>query len=458
MKKKRKKELSRGQKLAAFIEKVIENRFFRPVAVAILVSFLLLNVVLWVRNYVADYKEEQNLREKQGAVKIRITKEGKVLDFDQLQIVERRVRQGDNILDFLFDIGLDGGESFEILSALKKVYDPRRMVVGDSMIARYRVKINYDKKQKRTSRDVVIDEFKVMISPELEYVVRKKGDKYASKEVKRVLDRRIIKYVGEIENGLFVDATEAGASPNAVMNMIALYGYSVDFQRDIYKGDKFEMVVESFFTKSGRKVRDGNVLFSLLNLHGRSIEMYAHRLKNGLLEYYDSRGYSVVRSLLRTPVNGARISSGYGFRRHPVLGYSKLHKGIDFAAPRGTPIFAAGSGKIVYRGRYGGYGNFVKIRHNSTYQTAYAHISRFNRRFRKGSRVKQGDVIAYVGSTGRSTGPHLHYEVLKNGRAINPAKVKSVSKKRLKGAEMKRFKESKGKIDGYRESVAVNLK
>ena len=175
----------------------------------------------------------------------------------------------------------------------------------------------------------------------------------------------------------------------------------------------------------------------------------------GQIEYFSPEGYSIKKSLLRTPINGARVSSRYGMRRHPVLGYSKMHKGIDFAASRGTPILAAGSGTIIYMARYGSFGNYVKIKHNSIYSTAYAHTQRFNPRFRVGSKVKQGDVIAYVGTTGRSTGPHLHFELLQNGRQINPSTVKITSGAKLTGASLTKFKNKKNEIDGYRKSTKV---
>ncbi len=443
------------QKVFKIVEKTIEHKAFIPFSLAILVSFALFNGALFIRTIIADYQEKAVVNERRVPMKIRITQEGKVLDFDQVQIVEKRVEQGDNILNFLFDIGVSEADSFAILEALKKVYNPRSMVVGNSMIARYKVKIKYGKGEKdvdNIEREIYVDDFSIMISPELQFEVSGLGGgKFEAKEVKQKLAKKRMRYVGKIENGLFVDATAVGASPNAVMNMIGLYGYSVDFQRDIQKNDEFEIVVESFFTESGRKVRDGNILFAMLKLRGRENEMYGFEGKNGL-EYYDKNGVSVRRSLLRTPVNGARISSKFGYRRHPVLGYSKLHKGVDFAAPRGTPIFAAGKGVITYRARYGSYGNFIRIKHNSTYETAYAHMSRFNPRFRNGSRVKQGDVIGYVGTTGRSTGPHLHFEVRSGGRAINPASVKTVaSAVKLKGSKLQEFKKIRDEIDKQRK-------
>ncbi len=439
----------------ALVERIIDHKIFRPVAIAILVSFSLFNGVLYVKGKISDYQEHELAKKLETPLKIRISEGGKVLDFNQVQIVERRVKSGDTILNFLTDLEVSQKDVIDVLASLRKVYGSG-ITVGNSMIARYKVKINYDKDSKNieeNQRSVLLSEFELIISPELQYVVtRQENGEYKAKEIKQVLTKKVAKYSGVIKNGLFLDAVEAGASPNAVMNMINLYAYDVDFARDIKEGDKFEIIVDSYFTESGRKVRDGTVLFASLETKGRKIEMYAHRI-NKSLEYFDEKGNSVRKSLLKTPINGARVSSGFGMRRHPVLGYSKLHKGVDFAAASGTPILAAGDGVIVYMAKYGGYGNFVKIRHNAEFQTAYAHCSRFSSRFRNGSKVKQGDVIAYVGSTGRSTGPHLHFEVIQKGNAINPAKVKAVSGLRLGGAELQRFKAAKAEIDKYRKKL-----
>jgi murein DD-endopeptidase MepM/ murein hydrolase activator NlpD len=192
-------------------------------------------------------------------------------------------------------------------------------------------------------------------------------------------------------------------------------------------------------------------------LQNRTIEIYMHKI-NGKVEYFDAKGNSVRKSLLRTPIHGARVSSGFGMRRHPILGYSKMHKGTDFAASTGTPILAAGNGTIVHFGVKGGYGNYVQIKHSAEYATAYGHASRFNRKFHLGSKVKQGDVIAYVGTTGRSTGPHLHFEVLYRGNQINPSKVKATSGLKLSGKELTRFAALKDEIDRYRKNIPNQIR
>lgn len=299
----------------------------------------------------------------------------------------------------------------------------------------------------------MVNSITISPAPEQQIVISRKSDGgYDARETRMKLLRYISRYYGVIKSGLFVDGVNAGISPTSMMNMINLYGYDVDFQRDIRSGDKFEMLVESFYDENGKKIKDGNVLFSSLTMQNRAIDIYMHKV-DGHIEYFDAKGNSVRKSLLRTPINGARVSSGFGIRRHPILGYSKMHKGIDFAAMTGTPILAAGNGVIVYMAVKGGYGNYVQIKHNSDYSTAYGHASRFNKKFHVGSKVKQGDIVAYVGSTGRSTGPHLHFEVLYKGSQINPAKVKATSGIKLVGKELVRFESSKAEIDAYRRDI-----
>lgn len=446
-------KIAKREKIIKVIEKIIAHRLFKPISISIITSFILFNSVAYVHSYLTDRKEKQIRKTLATPIKIRLTEDGKTIDFDEIQIVEHRIKSGETILQFLNQIGAKESDIFSILSEIHKIYNAKDIKAGDTLIVRYKSKIIYSDKDlsKETKKDILISEFRFVPSVEREIIVTRENDgKYKAKDFKRHLTGKIVRYSGEIKNGLYVDAVRAGVSPTTMMNMINLYAYDIDFQRDLREGNKFEIIVEGYFSDTGKKIKDGNVLFSSLKLSDRAVEIYAFKT-NGNLEYFDATGGSVRRSLLRTPVNGARISSGFGFRKHPILGYSKLHKGVDFAAPTGTPIYAAGNGTIMFMGRHGGYGNFVKIKHNSEYETQYGHISKFSNKFRVGSKVKQGDVVAYVGSTGRSTGPHLHFEVVYRGQAINPSKVKSVSGLKLLGKELERFKAEKIKIDGYRK-------
>ena len=392
------------------------------------------------------------------SIKISLSGSSLSFDFEDEQIIDHEIKNGDTLLKILADVGAQEQDVFSILNALKKIKFSQSLNIGSVISITYRSQNNDEESEANSNRKVVISNVTIPSSVEENIVVTRKNDGgYDARELKIKLLRYNSRYFGVIKNGLFVDGVESGISPNSMMNMINLYGYDVDFQRDIHSGDKFEMLVESFYDENGKKVRDGNVLYSSLMLQNRKIDIYMHKVDNRI-EYFDSKGNSVRKSLLRTPINGARVSSGFGMRRHPILGYSKMHKGVDFAASTGTPILAAGTGTIIYMGIKGGYGNYVQIKHNNDYSTAYGHASRFNKKFRNGSKVKQGDVVAYVGTTGRSTGPHLHFELLYKGSQVNPAKVKATSGIKLVGKELVRFESSKNEIDKYRKNTPNQLK
>jgi len=443
------------------VDSIIEHRLFKPVVIAIITSFVLFRGVNYVVFFVHEYRESKIKKSQEVPISINIGEGGDNLDIDEEQVLEYKVKSGDTIMKVLMNIGADEKDIFSILAATKKILDPQSISTGDTILVRYRLKLGYNGKENKSDnveRRALVDSIELLPSVEKKIVVtRKSDDDYDAREIDIKLLRYVSRYFGTLKNGLYSDGVESGISPTSMMNMINLYSYEIDFQRDIRSGDKFEMLVESFYTEDGKKVRDGNVLFSSLTLQNRQIEIYMHKI-DGRIEYFDSKGNSVRKSLLRTPINGARVSSGFGMRRHPILGYSKMHKGIDFAASTGTPILAAGSGTIVYFGRKGGYGNFVQIKHTAEYSTAYGHASRFNKKFRLGAKVKQGDVVAYVGTTGRSTGPHLHFELLYKGKPINPSKVKATSGIRLSGKEMARFEASKSEIDKYRKNVPNQVK
>ncbi len=445
------------QKFSAHVDKIIEHHLFKSVAISIVTSFLLFNGSQYLFNLVTDYREVREKKLRATPIKINFSTLESKFNLAEDQIAEHHIKSGETMSQILAELGAKDSDISIILVAMKPVFAPNRITAGDEILVKYRVKIGYDT-NKAVDRHVTITSIVISPSPtERIAISRNQDNTYVAKKSEIKLKRYVSKYFGVIKNSLFEDGVKSGISPNTMMNMINLYGYDVDFQRDIHDGDKFEMLVESFYDESGKKVKDGNVVFSSLILDNRPIEIYSYKI-GSQIEYFDGKGNSVRKSLLRTPINGARISSGFGMRRHPVLGYSKMHKGTDFAAATGTPIFAAGSGVITYYGVKGGYGNYTQIRHNVEYSTAYGHASRFNKKFRVGSKVKQGDVIAYVGTTGRSTGPHLHFEVLIKGAQVNPAKVKATSGLRLGGKELKSFQATKAEIDGYRKNVPNQIK
>ena len=249
-----------------------------------------------------------------------------------------------------------------------------------------------------------------------------------------------------IKNNLYSSAVEKGIEPNIIVEFARIFGFEVDFQRDIRKGDWFEIFYEKF-EDDNKVVRDtGKIIYASMYVNGDEINLYNFKYNNDE-EYYDIKGKSITKSLMKTPINGARLSSSFGMRKHPILGYNKMHRGTDFAAPSGTPIMASGSGTVTRARWCGGGGNCVKIKHNSTYETIYAHMKAFAKGIKEGRKVKQGQIIGYVGSTGLSTGPHLHYEVIVNGKKVNSQKLKLPSGKTLKGEERKQFEIDRIKID-----------
>ncbi len=250
-----------------------------------------------------------------------------------------------------------------------------------------------------------------------------------------------------ITESLYNSAINLGIKPNIIIEFARLYGFQVDFQRDIWKNDSFQIIYEEYVNENNMIVDTGEILFANLNLQNTDLQLYKFEYEENKIDYFDENGKSIKKTLMKTPINGARLSSSYGKRKHPILGYTKMHTGTDFAAPTGTPIMASGDGKVIKAGWCGGGGNCVKLKHNNTYQTVYAHMSKFGRGIKKGVRVKQGQIIGYVGSTGLSTGPHLHYEVIENGKKVNSQKLKLPSGKVLKGEERKKFEVSKIKID-----------
>ena len=270
------------------------------------------------------------------------------------------------------------------------------------------------------------------------------------------LNKKIIFKEGKILQSLYKTAVDLNIQSNIIIEFARIYGFQVDFQRDIRKNDNFQIMYEVFEDENGKAMETGNIIFADLKLSDKNNSLYYFD-KKGSEGHYDENGKSVEKALMKTPINGARLSSAYGMRKHPIDGYNKMHRGTDFAAPMGTPIMASGSG-IIIRARWcGGGGNCIKIKHNSTYETIYAHMKNFGRGIRESVRVKQGQIIGYVGSTGKSTGPHLHYEVVKNGKKINSQKLKLPSGKILKAEERKIFEVEKIKLDVLKSELIIGL-
>ena len=270
------------------------------------------------------------------------------------------------------------------------------------------------------------------------------------------LDKKIIYKENIILQSLYKAATDKNIPANTIIEFARIYGFQVDFQRDIRKKDVFQIMYEVFLDKNKKIIETGEILYANLRLSGQenSLYFFDDRDNRG---HYDKNGKSIQKALMKTPINGARLSSSFGIRKHPIDGFNKMHRGTDFAAPKGTPIMASGNGVVKKASWCGGGGNCVKIRHNSTYETVYAHMSKFARGIKKGVRIRQGQIIGYVGSTGKSTGPHLHYEVIVNGKKVNSQKLKLPSGKILKGKERKIFETQKIKLDVLKSEKIIGL-
>ena len=294
-----------------------------------------------------------------------------------------------------------------------------------------------------------IVEFKIETDKKNEIAFYKStaNNNFTSKKIQKNFTKKLVYKETVITNSLYSSAISLGIKPNVIVEFARLYGFQVDFQRDVWKDDSFQIIYEEFINSQNKVIDTGEIIFASLNLQNTDLQLYKYEYEKNKIDYFDENGKSIRKSLMKTPINGARLSSSYGKRKHPILGYTKMHTGTDFAAPKGTPIMASGDGKVTKAGWCGGGGNCVKIKHNNTYQTVYAHMYKFGKGIKKGVRVKQGQIIGYVGSTGMSTGPHLHYEVIENGRKINSQKMKLPSGKILTGNERKNFEVSKIKID-----------
>ena len=280
---------------------------------------------------------------------------------------------------------------------------------------------------------------------------------FVSKIIEKNLTKTIAFQEGIIKSSLYNAALKLGIKPNTIVEFARLYGFQIDFQRDIWKNDSFQIIYEEFKNEDGSVVEVGNIIYANLNTQNTDLQLYKFEYEKNKIDYFDESGKSIRKTLMKTPINGARLSSSFGKRKHPILGFTKMHTGTDFAAPKGTPIMASGHGIVVKSSWCGGGGNCVKIKHNSSYQTVYAHLSKFGRGIKKGVRVKQGQIIGYVGSTGLSTGPHLHYEVIENGIKINSQKLKLPSGKTLKGNLRKKFEVNKIKIDVLKSELISKI-
>ena len=375
-------------------------------------------------NKLEDNKNIKNVIDKSNELNNQNTIEENINEqIETLIIVKKNDTFGKIVDTFIRDAKLKN----KVIESLIKKYDLKNLKIGQ--------KIFFYQNRNNTIEKIIIPR---NFTTDLQIIVN--DDQVSISEVNIEILKEIVANKFSIQTSLYEDGIKAKLPLTILTDAIKLLSFDVDFQRDIQKNNIFEIAYEILSNENRSDLAYGKIQYVKLSLQKNNLEYFFFKTKDGFLNYFNRDGKNAQKSLMKTPIDGARLSSSFGMRKHPISGYNKLHKGLDFAAPKGTPIFAAGNGVVEYVGRNGGYGKYIRIRHNSSYKTAYAHLNSYKKGLYKGLRVNQGDVIGYVGSTGVSTGPHLHYEVIYQGKQINPKKMNLPSRKILDGEELKNFK------------------
>jgi len=432
------------QKTNLYLHKIIKNNLY-----LILLIFLLLFTILITsfysinkknnENHLIDFLNNSYLKKSLHLIVKNLNPKFSYIDFE--------VEKGDTFEKIVQQLNLPPTEKEMVVSKLSKFKFVNKLYRGQKIS----FKIN-------NSKPIKVLEISIEKSKTKTFVFDRKEnlDKFEHKEINKNLNRIVVYKESIITNSLYSSAINKGIEPNIIIEFARIYGFQIDFQRDIWKNDSFQIIYEIFLDSDNKVLDTGKILYANLILQGNENNLYIFKTKNGY-EHFDPAGRSIKKSLMKTPINGARLSSSFGMREHPILGYNKMHRGTDFAAPEGTPIMASGDGKIIRARWCGGGGNCIKIEHNSTYSTVYAHLKNFARGIREGVRVKQGQTIGYVGSTGMSTGPHLHYEVIINGKKVNSQTLNLPSGKILKNKERELFEVSKIKLNVLKSKLISSL-
>ena len=398
-------------------------------AVIVILTITLLGLIL---NFYNGYKnnELRNLYKSLNNIYLHKTATS-FLDNLQPRLVQinHKVNEGESFEKILKSLNLPKNEINEVLNNLSKVKKIIKIYPGQEII------FYIDKKEPIKVNQI---DFKISSTKNLIAKRSSENNNFFVKTIEKNLTKKIFFEEAKITSSLYKSAIDVKIPPKLIVEFARIYGFQIDFQRDIWRNDRFQILYEGYLNDEKKQLDSGNILYANLILKGKEYPLY-YFSSNNFRDHYDERGQSIKKTLMKTPINGARLSSKFGKRKHPILGFTKMHTGTDFAAPMGTPIMASGDGIVIKSSWCGGGGNCVKIKHNSIYTTVYAHMSKFGRGIKKGTRVKQGQIIGYVGSTGLSTGPHLHYEVIENGRKINSQTLKLPSGKTLKGKERKEF-------------------
>ena len=430
-----------------FKSKII--KFINKHALYLIGIFLIVASVI-LTNYFSSYKKKQNFF-LQKLIENTYLNKTSISIFEKLnsryETIKFKVQSGDTFEKLLNQLNITNIEKNKILKKVLKQKYANKLKKNQEIV----FKIDKKKPYKILNFSIEISKTKSIL-----FTRNIQSDNFSYKEIQKNLIKKLFYKESEILNSLYASAIKNDIPPSIIIDFARVYGFQIDFQRDIWKNDSFQLLYESFVDDKEKVVETGNIIFAKLNLQGKDFPLYGFKTKEGY-DYFDNFGKSVKKSLMKTPINGARLSSKFGLRKHPILGFNKMHRGTDFAAVKGTPIMASGDGKIIRARWCGGGGNCIKIKHNSTYSTVYAHLSKFARITKEGNRVRQGQIIGYVGSTGMSTGPHLHYEVIENGRKINSQKLKLPSGKILKGKERKLFEIEKIRINVTKSELIANL-
>ena len=366
------------------------------------------------------------------------------------------VASGDTLMALLTREGVSRQDAHDAVAALEAVFSARDLRPGQEL------RLTFDEPEEVMAAageepgqpSLLALALQPSVDADVQ-VVRSEDGSFSAAEQERPLRMELQGAAGVIDDSLFAAADSAGVPIPALIELIRIFSFDVDFQREIQPGDSFEVLYEAYYDGTGALAKTGKILFAGLTLSGKPLELYNFTPSSGFEDFFDLTGQSVRKALMKTPIDGARLSSNFGMRKHPILGYNKMHKGVDFAAPTGTPIYAAGDGIIEMAGWNSGYGKYVRIKHNSTYKTAYAHMSKIAKGIGKGTRVSQGEIIGYVGTTGQSTGPHLHYEVHMDGKPVNPLGIKLPAGEKLAGTDLANFLAAAAETDKLRRTAVT---
>ena len=410
---------------------------FKPSLVFLIIPILI--IFIFISKYFDQYSENGESKDQELENNLITVKDFLFNQFNSgATKVELKVRNGDSIQRILYDQKISPADVNNVINALRREYNIGALR-NDQKV--YLI-VKREKNGNFVSRLTVnIDNITSV------HVFLNKDNVYETRRVTKILTKKNHLVETTIDRGIYRTAKQSGIENSIVAQFARLYGFEVDFQRDLKKNDKIKIFYERYLDDDGVSQRTGNIIYSEITNVERNIILYRYEYPNGSIAYFTPEGKSIEKSLMRTPINGAKLSSRYGFRIHPILGYNQMHQGTDFAAPIGTPVMASGAGTVEYSGWKGGYGKFISIRHSAVYQTNYAHLQDYAKGIRRGAKVQQGQVIGYLGSTGSSTGPHLHYEVIVNGRKENSQTLKLPSAAPLEGNNKNFFEIQKRNID-----------